>query len=608
MHVQLLVQLHAAGRHRCSQGATMSMNPTPPDQERTLSLPSDAKEEAKLDAEKERGNPALPTGTRLAEFEITGLIGIGGFGIVYQVYDHSLQRTVALKEYMPSALAMRDAQSHVALSSPRHREAFQAGLRSFVNEARLLAQFDHPSLVKVYRFWEDDGTAYMVMPYYQGLTLKQTLAQRAAPPDETWLKNLLAPLLDALEVIHREHCFHRDIAPDNILMLEDGRPLLLDFGAARRAIGGITQAFTVILKQGYAPIEQYAEIASMKQGPWTDIYALGSVVHFAITGSAPTPAVARMVSDPQIPLSIKAAGRYGAAFLKAIDQALAVKPEDRPHSVAELRSLLGLEPTVATPALPPTNPSAANGAAGKQASDRIWGLEWKQYARVLTVAATVTTVATLITSAYFFSRKTPSPADIEASKPGITALPLQQPPSMAIPFDPIQVLDSIFQARNRDHAVTVSVEKAQVQIGKDRLHFSIRSSKPGYVYLLMVGTDRSQFWLLFPNAIDNDNAIAAGKQLDLPRAGWRMGAEGPAGTDQFVVMVSDSPRDFQGAGLKDRNPFAEFPLTEAARLQRAHGGPVPVFAGKASCHGTRTDACSASFGAAVFSIEEIDAQ
>jgi hypothetical protein len=369
----------------------------------------------------------------------------------------------------------------------------------------------------------------------------------------------------------------------------------------------MTQAFTVILKQGYAPIEQYAEIASMKQGPWTDIYALGSVVHFAITGSAPTPAVARMVSDPQIPLSIKAAGRYGAAFLKAIDQALAVKPEDRPHSVAELRSLLGLEPTVATPGQSTIAPSTAPGAGTKPASDRQLRLDWKRRAAFFAGAAVV---ATAIGVAYFFSNRTSTPAHqaLDASPPKTVAPSLQQPPSMPIPFDPIQVLDSIFQARNRDHAVTVSVEKAQVQIGKDRLHFSIRSSKPGYVYLLMVGTDRSQFWLLFPNAIDNDNAIAASKQLDLPRAGWRMGAEGPAGTDQFVVMVSDSPRDFQDAGLKDRNPFAEFPLTEAARLQRVHGGPVPVFAGKASCPGTRTDACSASFGAAVFSIEEIDAQ
>ena len=113
----------------------------------------------------------LPVGLRLGEFELTSVVGIGGFGIVYLAQDHSLGRRVALKEYMPSSLAMHRDQTQVTVKSERHRDTFQAGLRSFVNEARLLAQFDHPSLLKVYRFWEDNGTAYMVMPFYEGLTL-----------------------------------------------------------------------------------------------------------------------------------------------------------------------------------------------------------------------------------------------------------------------------------------------------------------------------------------------------------------------------------------------------------------------------------------------------
>ena len=124
----------------------------------------------------------LPIGTTIGEFEITGLIGEGGFGIVYLAYDHSLHRQVALKEYMPAALAGRSVGATVAVKSKRHLETFQAGLRSFINEARLLAQFDHPSLVKVYRFWESNGTAYMVMPFYQGITLKETLAAMRTPP------------------------------------------------------------------------------------------------------------------------------------------------------------------------------------------------------------------------------------------------------------------------------------------------------------------------------------------------------------------------------------------------------------------------------------------
>ena len=285
------------------------------------------------------GTHTLPVGTRLGEFEITAVLGEGGFGVVYLAHDDSLERQVALKEFMPS-FARRGAGIAVTVQSAQNAESFEAGRRSFVNEARLLAKFDHPALVKVYRFWEGNGTAYMVMPYYRGPTLKQLLLQRAERPDEAWLRALLAPLLDALDTLHQDHCYHRDIAPDNILMLEEGRPLLLDFGAARRAVGEANQAFTVILKQNYAPIEQYAEMPGMSQGPWTDLYALASVVHFAIDGTAPPPAMSRMMADPYVPLAVRHAGKYSPAFLGAIDAALAFKPADRPQDVAAMRTLL----------------------------------------------------------------------------------------------------------------------------------------------------------------------------------------------------------------------------------------------------------------------------
>ncbi len=161
----------------------------------------------------------LPSGTRLRDYEITGLIGEGGFGIVYLAWDHSLQRQVAIKEYMPASMAARVAgSSAIVVKSERHLDTFRAGLKSFVNEARLLARFDHPALVKVYRFWEENGTAYMVMPYYEGPTLKAALAALGRPPGEAELRAWLGPLLDALDVMHAAHCYHRDIAPDNILL------------------------------------------------------------------------------------------------------------------------------------------------------------------------------------------------------------------------------------------------------------------------------------------------------------------------------------------------------------------------------------------------------
>jgi len=320
------------------------MTQPPPADDRTL-IPGAPAAAPGPGADSAEHHNALPVGTRIGEFEVVGLVGVGGFGIVYLALDHSLDRKVALKEYMPSALAQRDpAVSSVVVKSQRHAETFDAGMRSFINEARLLAQFDHPSLVKVYRFWEQNGTAYMVMPFYEGLTLKETLRRRGEAPEEFWLESLLSQLLDALEIIHARQCYHRDIAPDNILILPGDTPLLLDFGAARRVIGDMTQALTVILKPGYAPIEQYAEAPNMRQGPWTDIYALASVVYFAIVGKPPVPAVARVMSDPLEPLAVTAAGRYSDAFLRAVDSALAVRPEDRPQDVAAFRHALGFSP------------------------------------------------------------------------------------------------------------------------------------------------------------------------------------------------------------------------------------------------------------------------
>ncbi|AKJ29335.1 serine/threonine protein kinase [Caldimonas brevitalea] len=291
---------------------------------------------------------ALQPGARVAEYEVQHVLGEGGFGIVYLAVDHDLQRHVAVKEYLPAALASRGARSYVTLRASSHAETFALGLRSFVNEARLLARFDHPSLVRVYRFWEANGTAYMVMPYYEGPTLAAARMAMRTPPDEAWLRNLLESLMGALDVLHAASCYHRDIAPDNILLLTDGRPVLLDFGAARRVIGDKTQTLTAILKPAFAPIEQYAEAGHLQQGPWTDLYALAAVVYYCISGRSPLPSTVRAVDDQLQPLSevvqslqaVYPGLSYSAPFLAAIDWALSVRPQDRPQSVDELRQAL----------------------------------------------------------------------------------------------------------------------------------------------------------------------------------------------------------------------------------------------------------------------------
>jgi len=538
----------------------------------------------------------LPLGTRLDEFEITAVLGQGGFGIVYLAYDHLLERQVALKEYMPS-FARRGAGLQVTVQSTQNAEGFEAGRRSFVNEARLLAKFDHPSLVKVYRFWEGNGTAYMVMPFYRGQTLKQLLLGRAERPDERWLKALLAPLLDALETIHQDHCYHRDIAPDNILMLEDGRPVLLDFGAARRAVGAANQAFTVILKQNYAPIEQYAEMPGMSQGAWTDLYALASVVHFAIDGSAPPPAMSRMMADPYVPLATRYAGAFTPGFLQALDQALAFKPGDRPQSVAAMRTLSGIDAPAPSSAPAPT-PAPADKPAAPPAA--------RQPRRLVPVLAGLAVLgaagvaAALLLGGHGAERAQPVATSDAPALAANAAAPAAAVPTAKAPFDPVAALDAVQAGADATRKVTVNVKNRRVTIGQ-RIGFSVSATHPGYVYVEMVGSKRADFIMVFPNGRDRDNRIQPGQTLELPNAKWPLEAGGPAGTDHFVVIVSDAPRDFSAAGLVESHGFGAFPIERAAQLQRDYRGTGALFAGTPSCRDTP---CPAAYGAASFVIDE----
>jgi serine/threonine protein kinase len=325
--------------------------------------PSNPQAETAAPTAQEDGD-ALPVGVRLAEFEIREVIGAGGFGIVYRAWDHALERDVALKEYMPVSLAGRGSGERVTLRSRGHEENFALGLRSFVNEARLLARFDQPALVKVYRFWEANGTAYMAMPLYRGRTLRQLrseMGERA--PDEAWLRALIDPLLGALAVMHGADVYHRDIAPDNILWCDDGRPVLLDFGAARHVLADRTQNVTAILKPQFAPIEQYADTQSMRQGPWTDLYALASTCYFMLTGRPPLAATARVMGDELVPLARQALPGCSSLLLEVLDWAMAVRPQDRPQSVAAFRDALAgklavPEPWPATVRMTPPTPAA----------------------------------------------------------------------------------------------------------------------------------------------------------------------------------------------------------------------------------------------------------
>ncbi|WP_250501239.1 DUF4384 domain-containing protein [Caballeronia sp. GAWG1-5s-s] len=568
----------------------------------------------------------LPPGTRLGEFEIVGLIGEGGFGIVYLAFDTSLGRHVALKEYMPSALAARVGSTQVKVKSERHESMFRAGLKSFINdEARLLARFDHQSLVKVYRFWEANGTAYMVMPYYKGVTLKAALQAMKQPPDEAWLRALLTPLLDALAVLHAADCFHRDIAPDNIILLEESnRPVLLDFGAARRVIGDMTQALTVILKPGYAPIEQYAEIPSLRQGPWTDHYALAALVYFAITGRTPPPSVGRMVKDSYQPLARIAAGRYSPAFLKAIDHALAVQPGNRPQTDRQFAAELGITLDDSSVRQTASGKALARGGVRRRIGWALGGIGLVAAAVLGFLALKPPAHAPFGAGAGGAGRiasgaaaPASAPASANAPPPASTVVAARSaedgggraapnppaPPPAVPPYSPAGEFARIVSLADPSIAVKVDVPLARAVIGRDRLRFSLTSSRDGYVYVFVVDPG-NQYLQLFPNELDRDNRINAGKRLTLPRPSWPMEAGEPVGANHFVVIVSAAPRDFSALNLTHDSVFASLSTEaqQAAAAQRTI--TASPFAGVPSC-GSAAPSCPVAYGAAAFKIDVV---
>lgn len=282
----------------------------------------------------------LPPGERLLEYRIDALLGQGGFGITYLATDVHLATPVAIKEYLPVQLAQRAGDRSIRPRRQADVQPLLDGLEQFLVEARLLASFRHPHIVRVLRFFEANRSAYMVLDYERGSTLREWWLQselrtpRALPEAELVL--LLAPLLDGLEQVHRQGVLHRDIKPDNLLVRDDGGGLvLIDFGAA---VQGDAASAPQLLTPGYAPPEQYRGEA---QGPWTDLYALAATLYWLVAGERPAEAPLRELNPASYLPAVQAgAGRYGEPFLRAIDWALQLPPAERPASVAAFRQAL----------------------------------------------------------------------------------------------------------------------------------------------------------------------------------------------------------------------------------------------------------------------------
>jgi serine/threonine protein kinase len=299
---------------------------------------------------------ALPMQAMLHEYRIEQVLGAGGFGITYRARDTNLDKDVAIKEYLPGELAMRAPDGNVVAQGTSHEAGYKWGLDRFLQEARTLAKFSHPHIVRVLRYFEANRTAYMVMDYEQGDPLKTVLQLDPQPPEEK-LKALVAPLLDGLAAVHATGFLHRDIKPDNIFIRADGRPVLIDFGAARQAMGGETKSLTSILTPGYAPLEQYS--GEGRQGPWTDLYAMGGVLYRAVADRNPPDAVARIRGDDPatgVGAGLSAArGKYSEPFLRAIEWALQLDEKKRPQSVEQWKAAVLAERRV-SPTVPLQTP------------------------------------------------------------------------------------------------------------------------------------------------------------------------------------------------------------------------------------------------------------
>jgi len=280
---------------------------------------------------------ALKPGYRVHWYQIEKILGQGGFGITYLADDTNLSQKVAVKEYLPVEVAFREGDFSVHPVSENHSESYRWGLDRFLEEARTLARFDHPNIVRVLSVFEMNNTAYMVMRYESGHSFQQMLPKRATL-DEERLVAILFPVLDGLRLVHEAGFIHRDVKPANIFVRGDGSPVLLDFGSARQSLGEATRTLTTLVSPGYAPFEQYYS-KSDKQGPWTDIYGLGATLYRAVVGVPPMNAVDRSEGiikkgqDPLIPASGAAAGRYSARFLDAVDWSLRFDENARPQSI-----------------------------------------------------------------------------------------------------------------------------------------------------------------------------------------------------------------------------------------------------------------------------------
>jgi serine/threonine protein kinase len=284
-----------------------------------------------------QANQPLPEGYLLENYRIASVLSSGGFSIVYLAYDEN-REPVAIKEYLPSHLALREAGAALPTIAEEHRASFQYGLRCFFEEGRALAKLAHPNLVRVLNFFPANETVYMVMRYERGRTLQEHIYARRGSLQESFIRGIFASLLNGLREVHRNRLLHLDIKPANIYVRNDGTPVLIDFGAARQTLTDERSTLNPMYTPGFAAPEHYRDRNGL--GPWSDIYSIGATLFSCLAGAAPQPADERLKKDRHVSAARTWAGSYSDELLRTIDWCLELDPLRRPQSVFALQKVL----------------------------------------------------------------------------------------------------------------------------------------------------------------------------------------------------------------------------------------------------------------------------
>src|SRR6185503_11973301 len=289
-----------------------------------------------------QANQPLPAGTKLQNYRILRVLAAGGFSFVYLAHDAN-EQPVAIKEYLPQALALRANGSAQPQVAEAHLALFRVGMKCFFEEAGALARLSHPNVMRVLDIFRANETVYLVMRYERGRALNEHIRALTEPVSELWLRNTFAQLLDGLREVHTAKLLHLDIKPANVYLRNDGTPLLIDFGAARQVLSAEGTKLPPLYTPGYAAPEMHDQRELL--GPWSDIYSIGATMYACLSRTTPQPANARRHGDAVVPAKQAWAGKYAADLLEVIDWTMQLDHLKRPQSVLALqKALLGEAP------------------------------------------------------------------------------------------------------------------------------------------------------------------------------------------------------------------------------------------------------------------------